>query len=38
MQTSQLFLPSVETPDRDEKKWARNNSIKYDTMRIGNKR
>lgn len=27
IRTSQI-LPQVETPDRDEKKWARNNSIR----------
>ena len=38
MRASQTFLPSVETPDRDQKRWSRNNKIKYDTVRIGNKR
>lgn len=36
---SSQILPIVETPERDEKRWARNNSIRVEpTMRSGIRR
>lgn len=36
---SSQILPIVETPERDEKRWARNNSIRVETtIRTGIRR